>query len=278
VDKVKIRSGKKGSGESNEQLPKQCPECQEIVPNNVSVCPDCGYLWQAEERGLSHNAEADDEAPLSTNDPSIESFDVLETGYKVWRKKGADDDAPKTLCVSYKVGYSEWVREWICFEHQGFAWTKAYNWWSARSLMPMPQTSAEAWMLCMVFKLVAVPAAIKTKQKSDSNFPEVIEYELSDKPHCNARCKVCGTYLSVAIVEDEDNAQPKVVCAICNEFYAWAAPEVVDHYGLYDETLATPAAPITFEMPQPKPSLFDAIYSAPEGADPLLDPLDDIPF
>jgi DNA repair protein RadD len=60
---------------------------------------------------------------------------------------------PPTLCVSYYVsddtmpaGNLGWivVREWVCFEHEGFALSKAFAWWDARSVFPFPTSVAEA--------------------------------------------------------------------------------------------------------------------------------------
>jgi DNA repair protein RadD len=103
-----------------------------------------------------------DETPRHGNEIDTTSAIVEEQAiwYRVegvdWhlhRKRGADDKPP-TLCVSYHLsdealpdaGNLSWitVREWVCFEHEGFALQKAFGWWQARSVFPFPSSVAEA--------------------------------------------------------------------------------------------------------------------------------------
>ncbi len=64
--------------------------------------------------------------------------------YSVHVKQGADENAPKTMRVDYKVGFYQFKSEWVCFEHSGYARWKAEMWWQARSLDPVPATAQEA--------------------------------------------------------------------------------------------------------------------------------------
>ena len=53
---------------------------------------------------------------------------MLDTFYAVHEKRDAAPDAPRTLRVEYKIGFNEYVSEWVCFEHDGFARQKAESW------------------------------------------------------------------------------------------------------------------------------------------------------
>ena len=54
---------------------------------------------------------------------------VFDVTYAVHTKRDADDDAPKTMRVDYRVGFNLWQSEWVCFEHTGYARRKAEAWW-----------------------------------------------------------------------------------------------------------------------------------------------------
>jgi DNA repair protein RadD len=84
--------------------------------------------------------------------PEPQWYDVREVNWHLHAKKSTPGKPP-TLCVSYYVsddtmpaGNLGWivVREWVCFEHEGFALSKAFAWWDARSLQPFPASVAEA--------------------------------------------------------------------------------------------------------------------------------------
>jgi DNA repair protein RadD len=68
-------------------------------------------------------------------------------------EKKKDADAPPSVCISYTCYPEERgpgnlsstvVREWVCFEHEGFARQKAVGWWQTRSIQPEPDTVAGA--------------------------------------------------------------------------------------------------------------------------------------
>ncbi len=73
-----------------------------------------------------------------------QEWEVRDLIYSVHTKKDADEAAPKTLRVDYRLGLDYWVSEWICIEHTGWARRKAEQWWKARSPDPVPDTAQEA--------------------------------------------------------------------------------------------------------------------------------------
>jgi hypothetical protein len=61
----------------------------------------------------------------------------------VWTKRDAPAGTPQTMRVIYTSGLMD-VSEWVCFEHEGYAFNKACDWWAKRSNDSVPTTSADA--------------------------------------------------------------------------------------------------------------------------------------
>ena len=49
-----------------------------------------------------------------------------------------DGSGPDTMRVEYMDGIRVVAREWVCFDHAGFARRKAEAWWGQRSKWPAP--------------------------------------------------------------------------------------------------------------------------------------------
>jgi hypothetical protein len=77
---------------------------------------------------------------------------------------------PPSLRVEYLCGLVS-HREWICFEHPGYARSKAVAWWRARSQAPVPDSIAAA--LAMSGALLK-PASILVRPSG--RFTEIINY------------------------------------------------------------------------------------------------------
>ncbi|RME98663.1 MAG: DNA helicase, partial [Alphaproteobacteria bacterium] len=67
---------------------------------------------------------------------------MSEVEYHVHYKRG-DPLAKPTMRVEYRVGFNTYFREWVCFEHTGYALRKAAQWWQARSHEPFPESVEE---------------------------------------------------------------------------------------------------------------------------------------
>jgi DNA repair protein RadD len=105
--------------------------------------------------------------------------------YRVHRKHGAPDDAPRTMRVDYKVGWQDFKSEWVCFEHVGFARQKAVAWWKRRSPDTVPATAQEAVDLANCGAL-AVPTAITVRITAGDTFERVVDHELGLMPEPTA--------------------------------------------------------------------------------------------
>lgn len=125
--------------EANEPPVKVCSECRETVPISIMICPECGALFPPPKP--RHEAFASDLSPLGETETQ---WDITEVKYFVHQKKGSDEDSPKTMRVSYLAGFRHVCDEYVCVEHSGYAWNKAFLWWQLRTDMPIPGSASDA--------------------------------------------------------------------------------------------------------------------------------------
>lgn len=140
VDQISVRSGSSGSAEKDSIRAKECPECATLLHLGALECPTCSHSFRREEDPLpKHDVRAD------------ATHSILSTGAATWvpvqsmmtyshEKPGS----PRSMRVEYFCGLAT-QREWVCFEHKGFARGKAESWWRrAGGSLPVPATVAEA--------------------------------------------------------------------------------------------------------------------------------------
>jgi superfamily II DNA or RNA helicase len=152
---------------------KECPECKEVVPISYSACPDCGYVFPEPEPTPRHEPRAGSDAILTTERVTIVA-QVSEVHYSVHFKKGWQEGQPRTMRVDYYDGITKVGSEWVCIEHKGYAWQKAYHWWTSRSNARLPLTVDDAVAIANL-DLIAKPNAIKVK--TGGQFDEVVDYD-----------------------------------------------------------------------------------------------------
>lgn len=141
LDEIRAEEKIKGNGETPCKI---CKECQEVIPISVMVCPACGFEFPKPEERLKHDANASNAPIISTDRQSlIETWPVNLIDYMVWTKRDSLIGAPQTIRVIYTCGFRD-VSEWVCFEHEGYAFNKACDWWAKRSNDSVPTTSADA--------------------------------------------------------------------------------------------------------------------------------------
>lgn len=119
---------------------KTCPGCEALVSLACYECPHCGHQWPIPQEKPKHAATADNTPILSTERPAApELLPVVSWSAAVHSKEGS----PDSLRVTYQAGLMSY-REWICFEHVGFARQKAVQWWAQHGGGKAPATIAEA--------------------------------------------------------------------------------------------------------------------------------------
>lgn len=139
IDDVKIKQPGQPTGEVRA---RECPTCQTLVAVAARVCPECGFEWAviAPERTPDHDEKPDETSALvrgSHPTGGIEKWDVQHVSYRQHNKPGK----PPSVCVEYRCGFHQTVREWVCLEHQGFARRKAEMWWRHHGgKAPVPDT------------------------------------------------------------------------------------------------------------------------------------------
>jgi len=172
VDRVKVPDSK---GDGGEAPAKECPECHSVIAAGYAICPDCGFEFPPPER-QKHDASAA-EAGILSGEVTLTKHAVKDVYYSVHTKRGADDDAPKSMRVDYDVGLYDYQSEWICFEHSGYARQKAVTWWRERSPNSVPDTAEQAVEIANAGGL-ATPTAITVRSVAGEQFDRIIDYGL----------------------------------------------------------------------------------------------------
>ncbi len=175
VDAVRISIDDRGEGEAPA---KECPACHALIAAGYQTCPECGHQFPEPTR-RKHEATASTEGILSGQTSRSEER-VSDTSYHVHYKRD-DPSAPPTMRVEYRLGFNTWQREWVCFEHTGYARQKAEAWWRARSREPVPATVEEAVELARAGAL-APTLAITVERKAGERYERVVGHRLGDKP------------------------------------------------------------------------------------------------
>ncbi len=177
VDQLQI--AEKRSDGTGAAPAKECPSCRALIAPAYSNCPQCGHEFPPPDR-KKHEPQASKAGVLSGEVTDCE-YEVRDITYSVHTKKDADESAPKTLRVDYRLGLDYWVSEWICFEHTGWARRKAEQWWKARSPDPAPETAQEAADLASC-GAVAHTEMVTVRSVAGEKFERIINYQLGPKP------------------------------------------------------------------------------------------------
>jgi len=83
--------------------------------------------------------------------------------------------------VEYRTGWHQYVSEWVCPEHTGYARGKFVRWWLERSKLPPPASVNEAVRLAEDGAL-AEAKKITVRRISGERFERVIHVELGPIP------------------------------------------------------------------------------------------------
>lgn len=131
--------GEKQAGESAGEAPtKTCPNCESILWIAARECPDCGFEFPEPEPKIEETATTEAVMLMTAED---EWQIVSDVSWARHKKAGS----PDSLRVEYLVG-GKVVREWVCFEHSGYARQRAVQWWQRNvgPQAPVPDTITEA--------------------------------------------------------------------------------------------------------------------------------------
>lgn len=151
-----------------------CPECGLLNSTGFAKCDHCDFV---RTRPIQHEVQAAHEAIMLSAgiQPKRRRWeDVDDVRYYVHIPR--DPEKPRSLLVEYRIAESiDRVREWVCFEHEGYARKKAEQWWGERSEDPVPASVDEAQWLA---DAGSCAKAIRIQVDSTEKFPRVVGYDL----------------------------------------------------------------------------------------------------
>lgn len=174
-----IRPSEKKQNGDGPAPAKECAECQALIAAGFTTCPQCGYEFPPPER-RKHEAKASEAGILSGQVTKTE-YRVEDVFYSVHTKRGASEDAPKTMRVDYRVGWHQYKSEWVCFEHEGYARQKAVAWWRMRSPDPVPDTAERAVEIAEGGGL-AMPEKITVRTVAGEKYDRIVACKLGPLP------------------------------------------------------------------------------------------------
>ena len=176
VDDLQIKEPGEGDGDAPA---KECPECHAVIHAAYARCPECGHEFPPPQRE-QHETSASTAGVLSGQVEDTE-YRVSDVYFSVHTKRGAEPGYPRSMRVEYRTGLSSYISEWVCFEHTGFARSKAEQWWRKRSNESVPGTTDEAVDLCERGGICETHA-ITVRRVAGEQYDRIIDHELGSVP------------------------------------------------------------------------------------------------
>lgn len=159
------RQRRKGGGTAPVRV---CERCNSYCHASLIACPYCEFVFP---RLVKIKEEASTEDLIAeTKEPVIETFPVDRIVFAKHERAGS----PNSLRVTYYCGL-RMFREWICFEHKGYARKLARAWWRERSNTDPPETTEDA--LARTAE-IAAPQAIRVWV--NKRYPEIMGAEFAE--------------------------------------------------------------------------------------------------
>lgn len=143
---------------------KICDACGAYNYASARFCCNCGAEFEFK---IKIFAKAGDQELIRGELPIIETFNVNYAIYAPHEKIGS----PTSMKVTYFSGLRSF-KEYICFEHKGYAMHKAHNWWKQRHKIDPPATVAQALQLQSQLRCPR-----KIKVHVNKPYPEIVGYE-----------------------------------------------------------------------------------------------------
>jgi DNA repair protein RadD len=129
--------------------------------------------------------------------------------------------SPPSLRVEYHCGLAS-HREWVCFEHTGYARQKAVHWWQKRLAdRKVPKTIAEALAASN-----QLPAPARISVRPQGRYTEIIGYEF-------APCSATSAAARPAASAGSMPAGPSTICERTAGF-ATSAPSPARTFAIGD--------------------------------------------
>ena len=173
LDRITVNHIKAGQGRGEPPV-KECPECFELILAGLRVCPVCNCEFPEKEK---HDAMAS-EAALLANQIEPQWLEVDEVLYSLHEKFGK----PPSLQVTYRCGI-ETVREWVCFQHGGYARQKAVMWWLKRvAQAPVPELTVDVYHYLNLNNDAKAPCRIEVQQEGRWHRIKTFDFRVNPVP------------------------------------------------------------------------------------------------
>jgi len=170
IDAIRVRSKSSTTDKDDSQpVVKVCPACETYVPAGVRNCPGCDHEFPPPPVQLTPTAST---GAILSDDATPRWQTVTDVQYAFNPAK-----APKTiptLKVTYLDGFRILANEWICLEHDGYARSKAEQWWSKRSPDGVPRTIEAA--LDLADELIKPEAIATIPSANNPRYQSVVDY------------------------------------------------------------------------------------------------------
>lgn len=168
VDQVKGRPpAARGAAEAPFRL---CPQCGSRNKAGARACTSCGHEFPEPER-IKHGDQVNGAQVLSTGEAQTKAVRITDVYYDRHTKPGS----PDSMRVEYVDGIKVVAREWVCFDHPGFARRKAETWWQQRSPYPPPPSTSDAVAYAPGNLRQPVAVTLTTAGK----YPEIVSFDWS---------------------------------------------------------------------------------------------------
>ncbi len=139
INMIQIKNFSKKKKKEDQKAPcKVCPECRDIVPAGLAEC-DCGFVFPVNE--LEHDTVASTGDFIETGEPFSQEWDVSAISVRIHKREGKIP----SLRIDFHSGVFKQASTWLCFEHEGYARTKAVEFWNDTAGTDAPETIEEAY-------------------------------------------------------------------------------------------------------------------------------------
>ncbi len=178
LDMIRIKDKKPGNGDAPA---KKCPQCMALIHAAYQTCPECGWKFPPPEK--NNITETASTEGIISGEVIRSVHDVQSTHYALHEKRNADPNTPRTMRIDYEIAFNQYVSEWVCPEHTGYAREKFVKWWLARAAegCPVPDSAREAVRMASEGCL-AQPLSITVKRVAGERFEQVTKCRLAPKP------------------------------------------------------------------------------------------------
>jgi DNA repair protein RadD len=194
IDDIKIKQNKETKEMEIALAPiKTCPECSCICGTRTLICRVCGYLFPMSAKLEAAPSQSPIMKMQALNVSKEQVFLILSQEYSL---KPASDKPAMVTYKGFGVDVSnsqvkEYIMQFFCFDHQGYAASKAREAWKIfGGLSPAPKSTSEAMERISELKKVE-----KLKAKKDGKFWRITKIKFAPElTHDEYMEKVANEY------------------------------------------------------------------------------------